>query len=286
MNQCAISRRSFLGVATAAGAIELRGSTPGAPAMIDVHSHLNDHATPSWSENDRKLIDAADKLGIDQMWCSTLPLERPSRPETFRQCNQWTADAIRRFPGKIRGYCFVNPGYTREALDEIQRCVEDRDFVGVKLYNDYRANEPVLFPIVELAIRLRIPILQHGGHTSWLGTPQPRISDAGHIGELARRYPEAMIICAHVAGGGDWEWTISALRAAPTVYLDLSGSVVDAGVVERAVQVLGADRLLFACDMSLTASVGRIRGAEINEEDRRKILSLNALKIRGKREHA
>ena len=78
----------------------------------------------------------------------------------------------------------------------------------------------------------------------------------------------------------------TALRAAPTVYLDLSGSVVDAGMVERAVRILGADRLLFACDMSLTASVGRIRGAEISEADRRKILSENALKIRARREHA
>ena len=261
-------------------------AAPAVPKVIDAHSHLHHHAIPTWSDDDRKLIDAADKLGIDQMWCSTLPPVRPSTPEAFRQCNAWTDDAVRRFPGRIRGYCFVNPGYTREALDEIQRCVVDRDFVGIKLYNDYRADEPVLFPIAELAIRLRCPILQHGGHTSWLSAPQPRISDAGHIGALARRYPEAMIICAHVAGGGDWEWTISALRASPTVFLDTSGSVIDAGVVERAVRDLGADRLLFGCDMSLTASVGRIRAAELDDQDRRKILGANALKIAGRRNAA
>jgi len=288
MNQSPFSRRSLLSAAaaSAAAALELRSAPFSDLKAIDAHSHLHHHSISTWSDDDQKLIDAADKLGIDQMWCSTLPPERPATPDSFRQCNQWTADAIRRFPGRIRGYCFVNPGHARESLEEIQRCVEDRDFVGVKLYNDYRADEPVLNPIVELAIRLRVPILQHGGHTSWLEVPQPRISDAGHIGTLARRYPEAMIICAHVAGGGDWEWTISALRAAPTAFLDTSGSVVDAGMVERAVRLLGADRLLFGCDMSLTASVGRIRGAEISEDDRRKILSGNALKLRARRGNA
>jgi predicted TIM-barrel fold metal-dependent hydrolase len=282
-----LSRRSFLSAATAsAAALKLPAAPSSDPNVIDAHSHLHHHSIPSWSDDDRKLIDAAEKLGIDQMWCSTLPPERPATPESFRQCNQWTADAVRRFPGRIRGYCFVNPGYTRESLDEIERCVVDRNFVGVKLYNDYRADEPVLFPIVELAIRLGVPILQHGGHTSWLEVPQPRISDAGHIGILARRYPEAMLICAHVAGGGDWEWTISALRASPTVFLDTSGSVVDAGVVERAVRLLGADRLLFGCDMSLTASIGRIRGAEITGDDRRKILAGNAVKLSARRGNA
>ena len=72
-----------------------------------------------------------------------------------------------------------------------------------------------------------------------------------------------MLICAHVCGGGDWEWTIKALRGTPSVFLDLSGSVTDAGVVEMAAKVLGVDRLLFGCDMSMTAGIGRIRAAEL-----------------------
>jgi len=56
--------------------------------------------------------------------------------------------------------------------------------------------------------------------------------------------------------------------------------------VERAVRDLGADRLLFGCDMSLTASVGRIRAAELDDQDRRKILGANALKIAGRRNAA
>src|SRR5436305_5684373 len=135
MNQGPFSRRSFLGaVAASAAALELRGAPSSDLKAIDAHSHLHHHSISTWSDDDRKLIDACDKLGIDQMWCSTLPPERPATPESFRQCNQSTADAMRRFPGRVVGYAFVNPGYTREACDEIRRCVEDRGFVGVKLY--------------------------------------------------------------------------------------------------------------------------------------------------------
>lgn len=274
-----LHRRAFL------GSLGLAATPPAAARgpVIDAHSHLHHRGRASWREDDRRLIDAADKLGIDQLCCSILPPERPTSLDGFRQCNEWLAEAIQRFPKRILGYCFVNPGYVKEAREEIRRCIEERGFIGVKLYNDYRCTEPVLYPLVELAIELKIPILHHAGHTMWLAQPQPRISDGGDFAELAKRYPEAILICAHICGGGDWEWTLKALRNAPTVYLDTSGSVIDEGVVEAAVKTLGADRLLFACDMSMTASVGRLRGAEISETDRAKIFGTNMAKILSRR---
>ncbi|MBL0158068.1 MAG: amidohydrolase [Bryobacterales bacterium] len=284
-----MSRRSF-GAGFVAAPLSVSANVNPAPAVpapavqvIDAHSHLAHHSNPSWAEADRQLIEAADALGIDQLVCSILSPRRPATPEDFRQCNDWVADAARRYPGRILGYCFVNPGYARDARDEIDRCITKLGFVGVKLYNDYVATEPVLWPLVERAIELRIPILHHAGHTYWLDTPQPRISDGGTFAELAKRYPEAMIICAHIAGGGDWEWTVKALRNAPSVFIDTSGSVLDEGTVEFAVKVMGADRVLFGCDMSMTASVGRIRSAVLSDADRAKILSGNMRRILARR---
>ena len=172
------------------------------------------------------------------------------------------------------------------ALDEIRRCVEQFGFIGVKLYNEYVCNEPVLYPLVELAIELRVPILEHAGHGHRPIPQQPRISDGGHLADLGKRYPEAMLICAHIGGGGDWEWTVKALRHAKSVYLDTSGSVIDEGTVEFAVRMLGAGRVLFACDMSWTAGIGHIRGAELSEEDHRKILGGNMQRILDRRQRA
>lgn len=279
-----ISRRSLL----QGSAIAVVGGSQNVPrtafahkptkrvdVVIDCHAHLHHHTQDDWQRRDRNLIEVADRLGIDQLCCSMLTPRRPATPEGFRQCNAWVAEAIDRYPNRVLGYCYVNPGHQAEALDEIRRCVEDRGFIGVKLYNEHRCTDPVVFPIVELAIELRVPILHHAGHMHFVPPEQPLISDGGHLAELAGRYPEAMLICAHVCGGGDWEWTIKALRHAPSVMLDLSGSVIDDGVVEMARDVLGVDRLLFGCDMSMTAGIGRIRTAELDDEARARILGRN-----------
>jgi predicted TIM-barrel fold metal-dependent hydrolase len=259
-----------------APAATLRGL---APLVIDAHNHLHHHRSPTWAEDDRKLIDAAGRLGIQQLCCSILPPERPTPREGFYECNRWVLEAMKRFPDRILGYCFVNPGYGQEALDEVRRCVEERGFIGVKLYNDYKVTSPVVAPLLELAARMKFPILQHAGHTSWLPSPQPEISDAGDLAEAARRFPETTLICAHVCGGGDWEWSIKALRDANSVYFDTSGSVADEGTVEMAVEVLGAERVLFATDLSFTASVGRLIGARIAPAQKRLVLGGNMQRI-------
>lgn len=286
------TRRDLLKSSVAAAGAVLAGACPrslwaadpaGArkdeSAVIDCHAHLYHHSLPDYGTKDRLLIEAADKLGIDKLCCSILTRRRPATVEGFRECNAWLVEAIERFPGRVLGYCYVNPGHTREAVDEIRRYVEDHGFIGIKLYNEHRCTEPVVFPVVELAIELRVPILHHAGHGHRPIPKQPNISDGGHLAELGRRYPEARIICAHIGGGGDWEWEIKALRHASNVYLDTSGSVTDEGIIEIAAKTLGVDRLLFGCDMSMTAGMGKIRGANLDPADKRKILSTNMMRL-------
>jgi len=259
------------------------GALPRGGNVIDCHAHLNHRSRSTWEADDRKLIDAADKLRIDQLCCSVLTPRRPASPDGFRECNRWMADGMRRFPGRVLGYCYVNPGYQKEALEEIRRCVEDRGFIGIKLYTEYTCNEPVVFPIVELAIELGVPILQHALHFHYFPEDQPRASDSGHLAELAKRYPEAMLICAHISGGGDCEWTVKAARHAPNVFLDTSGSVTDDGTVEMAVAAAGVDRVVFGCDSSMTAGIGKIRGSNLNAQDKQKILGGNMSRLLGRR---
>ncbi len=247
--------------------------------VIDCHAHLSYPGSATSDKKDQQLIEAADKLGIDQLCCSVLTPKRPATAEGFRTCNTKVAEAMKRYAGRVLGYCYVNPGCGDEALDEIRRCVEERGFMGVKLYNEHLCTDPIVFPIVELTIELRVPILHHAGHGHRPFPSQPNISDGAHLAELARRYPEAQLICAHIGGGGDWEWTVKALRHADNVFLDTSGSVTDEGIVDMAVRVLGVDRILFGCDMSMTAGVGKIRGARLTETARRKILGENMKRI-------
>jgi len=252
--------------------------------VISVHEHIGwpGKATgeESWA-HDRALIEAADALGIDVVVCSCLA-PRPSTPETFRAANDRMIEAVRRFKGRVWGYAYVNPGYGKEAVAEIERCLRHEDMVGVKLYNEYKCTDPAVRPVIEKCIELDVPILHHQGHCTDALPGQPFISDAGDLAALANKYPEAKLIIGHIGGGGDWEWCVRAASAAPTLYADTSGSVVDEGLIEMAVKWMGAERLLFACDGSMCAGVGKLRGAQISPDGRRKILGENFLRLIGR----
>ena len=228
----------------------------------------------SWDHNDR-IIEAADALGIDQLYVS-IPITR-GMPEMgeVRVCNDAVLEAMRTYPGRVFGYCFVVPGYV-ESLDEIDRCL-DAGMSGIKLYNQYKIWDPAVHPTIEKAIYEGVPILEHAGYTTSpeLQAAQPNISHASDFVRAARLYPEAMLIEAHIGGGGEWEWTIKHLRQAPSVYLDTSGSVIDEGMVEMAVQELGVERILFATDMTMEGGVGKILGADLTQTQRERIFWQN-----------
>ena len=81
------TRRVFLkrSVATAV-TLGLVGRTAGSAEIgqtkvIDCHAHLHHHSRATWEVDDRKLIEAADQLDIEQLCCSILTPRRPATAE-------------------------------------------------------------------------------------------------------------------------------------------------------------------------------------------------------------
>lgn len=246
---------------------------------LDCHSHISSSALFDGLTLEG-LIDMADRLSIDQLCCSLPVVTGLPAPELVRECNDAVFAAMRAFPDRILGYCYVNPGYGRESLEEIDRCLGELGMIGIKLYRQYKANDPVVFPVIEKAVAMGVPVLWHAGNQTSLirGHPDPadkNTSHAGDIAELARRYPEAILIEGHIGGGGDWEWAIRQLRYVPNVYLDTSGSVIDSGMIEMAVRELGAERLLFGTDMTMEGGVGKLLSADLRDEQRDAIFGHN-----------
>ena len=202
-------------------------------------------------------------------------------PSQFKTCNDELVKAMREYPDKILGYCFVNPGYQQESVEEIEKKILEDGMIGMKLYNQYRCSDPVVFPIVRKTVELKVPILQHAGYLTdpVEAAKQPNISNARDIAYLASIFPEAIIIEAHLGGGGDWEWVLKILRNTRNVYVDTSGSIVDCGMIEKAVKYIGAERLLFGTDLSMEEGIGKIIGAEISEHDKNLILGENMKQI-------
>ena len=272
-----------------------KGATtaPGLPAgwrtmrKFDAHNHvfLNGRRSASdWTDVDN-LIEAADVVGIERLFCSR-PITAGvlANIDVVRDANNSVLESMKRHPKRIFGYCFVQPGNGAAALEEIDRCL-DAGMVGVKLYNQFKYTDPVVFPVAEKCIQRRIPFL---GHSAYLTDPrtlalQPKTSHALDFCALARRYPELMLILGHINGGGDWEWAIKGLRECPSVFLDTSGSVLEDDTIERCVRELGHQRVLFATDSTVEGCVGKLLSAEITAEQREDIFWRNFQRILDRR---
>ena len=131
---------------------------------IDCHMHVNGKRQNwGWDNNDR-IIDAADKLGIDKLCCSIPIMRGMPNPKKSRECNNDVLECMKRYPDRIMGYCYANPSYRQESLDEIERCVIKHNMMGIKLYNQFKCSDPIVYPIAEKAIELGIPIFIHAGY--------------------------------------------------------------------------------------------------------------------------
>jgi predicted TIM-barrel fold metal-dependent hydrolase len=254
---------------------------------FDVHNHVflfGRRSGTEWSEVEN-LIEAADVLGIERMFCSRPVMNGVmANIDVVRDVNNSVLEAMRRYPQRITGYCFVQPGNGADALQEIDRCLE-AGMIGVKLYNQFKYSDPMVFPIAEKCIERRIPFL---GHSAFLTDPrelahQPRTSHALDFCALSRRYPELILILGHVNGGGDWEWAIKGLRECENVFLDTSGSVLESDTIGDCVRELGHRRVLFATDSTMEGCVGKILGAQLAPEQREDIFWRNFQRILDRR---
>lgn len=238
--------------------------------LIDVHAHFLHARTPraDWRERNVSRLTAGAKMGISVhiasilgSWGLTSPIYFPS-PRDVTAGNDALLALQREHPDAIRGYVCVNPNYTAHARAEIVRGL-DGGMIGIKLAASRRADDRLLDPIAELARERRVPILQHIWQHRRHDWPGQEASDAAELCTLARRHPEVAFILAHIGGGGDWLHSLHAVRAVNNVYVDLSGSGVDGGMLEACVASVGVNRLLWGTDLTMDTGWAKLRYLEL-----------------------
>jgi predicted TIM-barrel fold metal-dependent hydrolase len=234
--------------------------------LVDVHAHFL-HAgcgRADWSARNASRLDAGDRIGITVHIASILgsfghtsPTYFPSPTDVSRGNDEMLA-LQRRESRRVRSYVTVNPNERSHALEEIARCVEG-GAIGIKLAASRRADDPLLDPIASEAARRGVPVLHHIWQHRRREWPGQEISDAVDLGRLASRHPDVSFILAHIGGGGDWAHTMPAVEELPNVYLDLSGSGADRGMLDAAWRAVGARRLLWGCDLTMETGLAKLR---------------------------
>jgi uncharacterized protein len=237
--------------------------------LVDVHAHFLHARTPrgDWRERNVSRLTAGAKIGISVhvasilgSWGLTSPIYFPS-PRDVTAGNDALLALQQQHPDAIRGYVCVNPNYTAHARAEIVRCL-DAGLIGIKLAASRRADDPLLDPIAALARERRVPVLQHIWQHRRGDRPGQEASDATELCTLARRHSEVAFILAHIGGGGDWLHSLHAVRDVPNVYVDLSGSGVDGGMLEACLESVGVGRLLWGTDLTMDTGWAKLRYLE------------------------
>ncbi|MGJ9457882.1 amidohydrolase family protein [Oceanobacillus sp. CF4.6] len=254
--------------------------------IIDVHTHV---VTNPYSINEiEDFLDGASRFGIDKVCIAALgpgcyyPPKLIHEP-TQEQCasfNKELHDIMQIFPEHIWGWSYINPAY-EGTVDEVKRGIEDYGMIGVKMWTGTKCNDPRFFPVVETAIEYGVPILQHTWDKSTGYFPNE--SRAVDVADLAERYPEVKIIMAHN------ERAVMKVKPHKNVYMDTASPIVEAGMIEKAVEHVGVERLVYGSDsvgVDFASTIGKIIGSKLTEEEKQKILGGNFLRILGRDENA
>lgn len=230
-----------------------------------------------------KQMDFADRLGIEKLILS-VPVARAmgKTQREIRQYNDLVIKATKRYPDRLRGQFTLYPGHLNESLEEIKRCVGE-GMVGLKLYNQCKINDPIVYPVIEYFISYKMMIHVHGESQLGVGGYRmkydvqntPAISMPEDFVEIANRYPEAMFQYAHIGGGGDWEYACKAFAECPNIFVDVGGSNNGGGMIDFTIETLGEDRVFFGTDNSYYQAVGNMISSDLTERQKRKVFFEN-----------
>lgn len=253
---------------------------------VDAHNHVWLKDGRLDENRMRDMLAAAETLGIEKICVSTPLLSPAPSADEVRAANDAVLRAMR-LDGRLLGFCFVDAALGAQAVAEIDRCVIAHGMCGIKLYHQHKLQDRVQDPVMRRAAELGIPVLMHAGCYRNADTLArgPLTSHAGDFLEALEVWPETMFIEAHIGGGGDWQWILRTLEEvrSDNFWIDISGTVHDAGIVRATIDAVGIDRVLFATDGSFETSVAKLLAAGLDREAMLKITSGNFARIMARR---
>lgn len=206
-----------------------------------------------------ELIRSFDEAGIDGTACLC------SGPNADTADNRTVWEAVKKYPARIFGmYANYSRLKGRDLLEDFRRAVTEWGFMGLK----GRGTEDEM---TKTAADLGVVVTIHTP-TSYKG-----------IAEQAKKYPGLPIVLEHMGYRYHVDETIEIARQYPNLYL---GTTIPAAaepiVVKRAVQELGAEKVLFGSNAPFCIpwmGVEGIRRLKLGKEDERLVLGGNFERI-------
>ena len=234
------------------------------------------------------LISSMDSEGTDLSlalnigWCSH---------ELCVETNNYIMEAVSRYPGRLVGFCAIQPKAGEAAIAEIERCARG----GIRGIGEMRSDvqgfdlgdEATMRPVVEAAQHHGMILLTHSsepvGHLySGKGNITPDI-----LYRFICHFPQTTIVCAHWGGGLPFYALMPEVgEALANVLFDTAASpfLYRPHIFRHVAEIVGIDKILLGSDYPLLSPsrvMSQLRSVGLGKEAESSILGGNARRILG-----
>jgi uncharacterized protein len=244
--------------------------------VADAHGHIGTHPDfPIYAGEPADMVAVMDLLNIEKLAVTSILA-------CYNDCprgNAEVAQLLKQHPDRFWGYVTVNPNPPGQALAELEKWASLHTPPLIKFHpslHKYPVHGKHYRPIWDYAHQTHAVVLVH----TWDSDP-----NCGPLlfPPIAREFPNARILLGHA--GVTWRGYMQAMEAAeaaPNLFLELAGSQHHRLILERAVERMGAERILFGSDLPFldpSMTLAHVLTAWIPDTAKEQILRTNFLRL-------
>ena len=232
------------------------------------------------------LLASMDRDGVDR---SVVMGMGWTDPNIAIETNDYIIQAVSDNPGRLTGFCSVNPAWGEKAFVEAKRCLT-AGLSGIgELHADTQGFDitdvAVMAPIMELARSDGWPVLIHASEPVGHRYPGKGSTTPDKLYRFIQNFPGNPIICAHWGGGLPFYSLMPEVKESlKNVYFDSAASpfLYRPEVFSTVAELAGDGKVFFASDyplMDISRPLEQARSAGLAPDVEAKLLSGNAAKL-------
>ncbi len=275
--------------------------------IIDVHTHIFPNkicadrekyfdAEPAFERlyrapqskmaNARELVAAMDAGGVDRSVVFGFPWRKT---DIIKEHNDYILESVTQFPDRLIGFGCLNP-FDPDASREAIRCLDGGlRGIGELAFYDFGMTsgaDESLAPIMAICRERNVPVLIHTNEPIGHMYPGKTPNTLAQIYKLIQKFSQNTIILAHW-GGGIFFFNLLKKEVKANlqnIYVDTAASpfLYDPEIYKVAVQVIGAEKILFGSDYPLinpSRYFSEMQTAGLTKYEIEAICGHNALKL-------
>ena len=250
--------------------LQKRKAVDAVDRIIDMHAHIWRNRAEAGVKT---MHQAAERFGIEKILVSALGSHYPDKAEVA-ELNEMTENLIRQ-DSLFSGYVTVSPEHDN-SLDVLRKGIEKQGMIGMKIWVSCLCDDACCDRLYDYCGENDIPVLIHAFAQ---GSGEAAAATGVHVANAARRHPGTKFIMAHL--GGTCYHGIRMIRDIPNVWADFSGGPFRSDDIPYAIDILGAERILFGTDNAYAMNYGQVLEAQLPKEQREQILFRNTAALFG-----